>query len=233
MAYTRAQVRDLVRRRCDIENSSQELDSEINQHLNDAAAYVHDFLIGTLGELYETREATLTVAAGATSVTSSFTGVAADIYRPISLRIVFDDISYPLAAFSRADHVQLTQNTSWGPGYLPCYRIIYGAYGSIKFEFSPPPDTTQSVIVTYHGIAPVYTADSDLVWLPYPDLLVVEAAIRMKDKEERDSQRLMAERALIQKRIEDWVGTVDSANPPHTMWAPKGARAIWRRQRLF
>lgn len=236
MVYTLAQIRTLVKRRCDIENSSAQVDSELTQHVNDAAAYVHDFLIATLGEQYAAESTVFTVLANTDSIASpaSPSPFAGLFYRPFALRISFDDIEYPLSTFTVMDHVQTTVAGSWGPGYLPQYRYVQGGLdGSIKIFVSPPPDRDTDLTLHFHPPAPVYTADADEVWLPYPDLLVIEACIRVKDKEERDSSRFMGEREMIKKRIEDWVGSIDQGNPPGTLLAPRGQRASWRRQRLF
>ena len=235
MVYTRADIRTLVKRRCDIENTSAQADAELNQHINDAAKYVHDFLIATLGENYSLESTTVTIAANTDSIATPPTGAFAGlIYRPVSLTISFDDIAYPLSSFSISDHVQTTVAGAWGPGYLPQYRYVQNSFdASLKIYVSPPPDTSTDLTLWFHTPAPSYTSDTDEVWLPYPDLLIMETCIRVKDKEERDSSRFMTERELIKKRIEDWVGTIDRGNPPGTLWAPSGRRSIWRRQRLF
>lgn len=235
MVYTLADIRTAVLQRCDIENSSAQTTAEINRHINDASRYVHDFLIATMGEEYDNQSTTITITANTSSTSTPATGAFAGlIYRPISLTISFDDIVYPLSRYSIMDHVQSTLPASYGPGYLPQYRYIQNAQdASLIIQVSPPPDVDTDLTLHFHPRAPVYVDDTDEVWLPYPDLLIIEACIRVKMKEERDASLFLGEREAIKKRIEDWVGTIDRGNPPGTLYAPRGARASWRRQRLF
>lgn len=225
MAYTVAQVKTLIRRRCDIENSTQQLDAELLQHINDAAAYVHDFLIATWGSSYSVTSGSISTVAG----TSSYSLAAlTDFYLPFAVKATIDNFEYPLASFSLVDSVTRTQAESWGAGYLPRYALAINANGSRNLIFDPAPDTVVSVAILYHPVAPTYTLDADVINLPFIDLLVMEACIRVKDKEERDAARFMTERQLIQKRIEDWVGSLDMGEPKMTLRAKKGGRSYWK-----
>jgi hypothetical protein len=133
------------------------------------------------------------------------------------------------------DAVTRTQSESWGPGYLPRYNISVNPTGSAFIIFDPLPDAVVPITVFYHQTAPVYTLSTDVVNMPFVDLLVMEACIRVKDKEERDATRFMQERQLIQKRIEDWIGTRDMGEPKMTLRAKAGGRSFWRlsQGRLF
>jgi hypothetical protein len=246
MAYTRAQIRDLIRQRCDLENTTAQTDTEINMLINDSARYVHDFLIGAYGERYAMTAYPLTTVAGVSlyAIGSRVIPVAADkFYRPIALKLRIDGISYPLTSYETAGSTTMADlsgagtSMSWGLGSLPRYNLSIVEDDYWYLYFDPAPDTVHTVEIFYHPTAPQYTADSGsggVVYLPHTDLLVVEAAIRMKTKEERDASSLKEERALIQKRIEDWTSPVDTANPMQTLRASnRSSRAIWRRERMF
>ena len=231
MAYTRAQIRTLIQQRCDIENTTAQVTSELNNHINDAAAYTHDFLIGTLGERYAVGTDGFLTTAGVSEYNLSSS--TADFYRLLGFRLAFDDESFPLDAYSDLDSVLRTSATSWGIGYLPRYRLQQGADGVYKVTFDPPPDAIHTVTVRYHTTPPTYTSDSDTVAIPYPDLLIAEACMRVKLKEERDGSAFERERAMIQKRIEDWVGSLDSSNVSQTLVIPRRRYHTARRGRLF
>ncbi len=246
MAYTRAQVRDLVRQRCDLENTTAQVDTELNSHINDAAKYVHDFLISAYGEQYAVFDDIFSTIAGVSEYgvgEISSPAIAATFYRPVAFKLRVDGISYPLGSYDLAGATSYANSSgagtsvAWGSGYLPRYHISQNASDLWVLRFDPPPDTVHTVEVYYHPTAPQYTADSGaggVVQLPHVDLLIVEAAIRVKTKEERDASSLKEERALIQKRIEDWTSPIDLANPPQTVRAPNHfGRAIWRRERVF
>ncbi len=224
MAYTIAQLTTLIRRRCDIENSTQQVDAEILQHINDAAAYVHDFLISVWGENYAVAFGSLSTVAGTSTYSlASLT----DFYLPFAVKVTVDNFSYPIGSFSLIRTVTRSQSESWGPGYLPRYSIIVDSDGTSNIIFDPAPDAVVPVTIAYNKSAPTYIS-SDTVDIPFPDLLVMEACIRVKDKEERDATRFMQERILIQKRIEDWIGTRDMGEPKMTLRAKKGGRSFWR-----
>jgi hypothetical protein len=219
MAYTRLQVRDKVKQKCNIENTTAQTNSEINDHINEAAAYVHDFLIGVWGEQYARSDATFNTSA---NTASYLLGISVpDFYKPVRVSLVIDDISYPLERYSEKDNVNSILAESWGPWNLPRYTIILGSDSSYGILFTPTPDATNRIDLVYHTTPPVYTADTDSVSIPHADLLIMQAAINVKFKDERAVAELVAERALIQKRIEDWVGSVDNANVDRTLIIPQ------------
>jgi len=227
MAYTRAQVRDLIRQRCAIENTTAQVDAELNNHINDATSYSHDFLIATLGEGYSNSSIQIVTIAGV----NSYSVIASDFYRPIGVRLLYDDLSVPLSRMNLSDRVVQTTAESWGPGSLPHYAVIMQNDGTFSVSFDPPPDTQHVTQLDYHPVAPTYSSDSAVVALPHPDLLITEACIRVKVKEERDASFFLSEREAIQRRIESWVGTIDMGEPERTRVPRRGWRS--RRDRLF
>jgi hypothetical protein len=235
MTYTRGQVRDLIRQRCDMERTTVQVNAELNNHINDAAAVSHDFLIATYGANYAAASDTVPTVVGvaAYELNPNSSPPIADFYRPISFRLVYDDESWPLEAYSAIDRVTRTAGTSWGVGALPRYMVTQSAAGVYSVEFDPPPDAVTNVVVKYHTTAPVYTSDADVVGIPHPDLLIMEACIRVQDKAKRDNSRFMQERDAIQRRIESWVGTIDTSTPPQTLRIPRTRRFGGRGRRLF
>jgi hypothetical protein len=231
MAYTLGQLVTLVRQRCDLENTTAQQDAEIKNHLNDAVSVVHDYLIATLKERYAVKSAIFNTVAG--SRTYSLTASIPDIYRPVAVRVPFDNLSLPLDSFNPIDRIKVSTGLSWGPGALPRYAWVQNPDSTWVIEFDPPPDTIVTITLQYHPTAPTFTGNSTPVTIPYPDLVVVEAALRMKDKEDRDPQRLMAERELIKKRIEDWVGSLDMGATTMQTMRVRRQLSLGRRDRAF
>lgn len=230
MAYTRAQVRDLVRQRCDLENTTAQQDTELNNHINDAVVYVHDFLIATLGSRYGAKIANLTATANFDEVSLS---AVTDYYSLISLKLVFDDLRLPLSTYNLETDITTSTARAWGPGDLPRYSVQISPSSDPIIRIDPKPASNQTLQLTYHITAPVYTDDGNTVAIPFVDLLVMEACIRVKDKEERDASRFMQERELIKKRIEDWAAQ-DRMTPPVTQYMPRAGHTPWRpRGRIF
>lgn len=227
MSYTRTQVRGLIRQRCGIENTTAQVDSEINDHINDATAYAHDFYIGTYGDKYAIENTSVTTSSG----TSSYTIAAADFYQPVAVMLVYEDEWLPLYPLGRAGRGRQTTAQPWGPGLTPQYSITRQLDGTYDILFDPPPDAAETIKIDYHPVAPTYTSDSDSVTIPHVDLVVVEACRRVKDKEDRDPSTFIAERDAIQKRIEDWVGSIDDGIPDRTQVPMRRPRRL--RDRLF
>ncbi len=242
MAYTRAQVRDKIRQQCDLENVTTQTDTELNEHINDAASDVHAFLIATLGARYAYAASTMSTIAGQSLYvlgTGSSPLIADDFHRLIAVKLRVDGISYPLGSFEIEDTATYGgaagtgTGHSWGPGNMPRYAIEQQRDGSFRLLFEPPPDAINTVEIIYHPGPPTWISDALEVGIPWLELLIVEACIRVKRKEERDASNFERERAIIQKRVEDWASPVDRANPPRTIRAPGRFSPLWRRGRWF
>lgn len=216
--YTRAQFRTLIRQRTHTEESDSIGNDEINNHINDSASYTHDFLIQTLGANYGLDSDTLTTVAGTSDY--ALTSLTPAFYRPVRAEIDFDGLKYPLGSFSPVDAIHTSTGTSWSPGCLPrvCYFISSGSEPIVTFD--PTPDSAVDVTFLYHVVAPTFNSDSDDIDIPYPDLVLAQACHRVKQHEERDNP-FAQECAMIEKRIKDWVGTVDKGNPKGTLRAKR------------
>lgn len=218
MAYTREQFRNLIRQRTHTEESDAISDEEINNHINDAALYDHDFLIQTLGSSYAMSVDDITTTAGVSVY--ALNGLTPAFYRPFSARLAFDGLTYSLGAWSPVDEVIYTTGLSWGPGSLPRvhYNLAVDSVPAVSFNIAP--DSAVTVTFLYHRTAPEYTLDTDTIDIPYPDLVLAQACHRVKQHEERDNPFLQ-ECAMIEKRIQDWVGTMDKGNPKGTLRAKR------------
>lgn len=229
--YQRVDLKRIIRQRTDLENTTFETDVELNGHINDAAAALHDLLISCAGSSYAVDSSSFNTSPSTTTYSLASNP---DILQLVRVSTPFDDLDYPISRYEKEGIISKTVKTSWGPGYLPRYNARKGIDGYWEIEFEPPPDKVTPVNLLYHVQPPEYTTDADYVRIPFADYIVVEACLRIKDKEDRDTLRLERERAAIQKRIEDWGATFDQANPPRTVDAPsRYSRAIWRRERVF
>lgn len=232
MVYSRAQMKEIIRQRCDLSITTFETDGELEIHINDSAAALHDLLISAADGSYAIERAAFATTVG----TAIYTIAASNFYRLVRIGIDLDGYEYPLATFEESDVVIRSAGLGygWGPGCLPRYELSLSSDSVWRIRFDPPPDLVTNINLVYHTQPPTYTDDSDSILIPYADYIVVEACLRIKDKEDRDTQRLERERAMIQKRIEDWGATFDRANPHRTIDAPQPWRtADWRSGRLF
>lgn len=227
MVYQRVNVKQIIRQRCDLENTTFETDVELDRLINDCASVLHDLLISCGGSNYAIETNSIVTTAGVANYTVSALALGVPpanrivgFYIPVRVSVKYDSIDYPLSRFEREGIIMNGASSSWGPGFLPRYSLDLGSDSLWRITFDPAPDSAVNVYFTYHTTPPEYGTDADLVVIPFLDYLIVEACIRVKDKEDRDTLRLERERAAIQKRIEDWGAKFDQANPARTIEAP-------------
>lgn len=228
--YDRSTVKQIIRARCDLESTTFESETSLEIHINDAAAVLHDLLIAAAGSNYAVERASFNTQAGS----PVYTIPDSNFYKLIRMEYAIDGLAYPLSPFEEEDAILDTNGNAWGPGWLPRYQLSLNASSQWRIRFDPTPASVYAVNLIYHTKPPEYLTDQDSVSIPFADYLVVEACIRIKDKEDRDTARLERERAMIQKRIEDWGATFDRANPHQTIDVTATyRRGLWRRDRAF
>lgn len=218
MAYTVAQLREKIRQRCDLENTTDQVDAEILGHINDAASKVHDLLVSQMQSGYGAASKSFSTVAGTAAYDLSAAPISLTNFgRAIRVSARFDDRDVPLPRMPVPGAVLSTSSGSWSAWALPRYQVYWPTGVSQPWlEFDPPPDSVRTVTVRYQTKAPTYTADANPVLFPCDaavDYVVVEAALRMKDKGDRDAVRLERERLEIEDRIRGWVESFDDANP--------------------
>ncbi len=236
MPITREELRNLIHQRCDIENSGFETDAETNHHINFAVSVVHDYLITTFENSYAVKSILITTVAG----TSGY-DLGSDFHRPISISMEIDGFYVPLNRFEDADVILVSTPESWGIGNMPEYTLVDTSFSTATYnnwgiQFNPPPDSVKNVLVKYHQTAPEFDNDTDEIFYQRNviDLIIIEACLRIKDKEEREVTRLMQERSKIEERIKDWASPIDRLNPHGTIDIYNRTGWFdWRHKRLF
>lgn len=228
MAYTVAQVMDLIRKRCTLENTTHQVNTEILSHINEAARQAHDFYIATFGEHYDVLSVTLPTVAGQGGYDIPVNPVSGtlDFLYLSNVKLLHDSEYWPLEPFSNYDQILQTQSMPWAATDRPKYLYRKSSTGH-TIIFDPPPDSVYQVRIEYHPEAPVY-AEGDTINLPYPELLITIACILVKLKERQDGSFFVAERQMIEKRIEDRVSSLDTGAPARTLRAG-GRRSTSRR----
>ena len=209
MTVTLSQLRTQSRQRADMENSEFVTDSELNTYINSSIAELHDLLIAA----YDSDYSVSTVSFNTASGTSSYAlpngtnySAAAELYklRGVDIRRNNDDW-LTLETFNFNE-----RNRTGEGGIYMRYRMV-GA----NLVLSPDPDGTYEVKLWYIPVATKLTLDADTLrdLNQYSEYVVVDAAIKMLQKEESDVSVLMAQKAALSQRITDMAQNRDAGRP--------------------
>jgi hypothetical protein len=211
---TYEQVAELVRQRLDLENSTFVVDGtvatgELYNHIYLAAEQHYQNLASLRDHLFST---TTTVATVAGTAAYSLSSVLSKL---IAVRLVVGDYRYPLRPYDAA-WITTSRNQSWGTGIMPRYQLRSVKAGNDfqhELIFDPPPAGVYSLQVEYVPDFAKPAANSLPLPLPFPEWVVLDTAIRLAAKEERDASDLVRERELLTQRIEASWGPADQNWP--------------------
>lgn len=193
---TRAILRARTRQRADVENDPHVSDPEVNDLVQEAVPRVWDILVGAAPPDYYSKEAAVTGVAG--QIVYPLSDIAADFYK---LRRV------------------------WIDGGNGKRREVTIARDDVR-DMMQPPAGGEAVIVRYIPCAPLFDDDDSTFdgingW---EELIVLEAAIDIVVKQERDPSALMAKRARDEERIRS-MATRDVGSPQTIRRTAKGMRS--------
>jgi hypothetical protein len=204
---TLAELKTRSRQRADMERSEFVSDSELTSYINASLAELHDLLIAAYNEEYVMGEYLWT----ATSAIEY--DLPADFYklRGVDLR----QGSGQWATVKRFNFNKRNEQQNaftWNMLGLPYmeYRLV----GS-KIRFNRTPQDSTEFRIFYYPKCPTLTLDTD----SYDDVngfaeyVVVDAAIKMLQKEESDVQVLMAQKMALKQRLEAMAQNRDANEP--------------------
>ena len=198
MAYTRVQLRDLVRQRLGWPAADTfVVDSELNNYLNDALVELHSLLATVYrpGQ-WGTTKAGLVVLAGAAS---GLLGTFTDFGRLLKVELLYNQQYVPLDPSDRTVEITNTQSLTWTPYNVRYQLSVDGANTALLFTRPTPADIT--VYVTYLRAAPVLSADGNSSWMDWDEYLILDAMIKAREKEEDNTSSLVAQKNALQARI--------------------------------
>lgn len=188
-------------------NSTFISDTELTSYINYSVAELYDLLVGAYGSDYYVTSTTFSVTSG----TDAY-ALPTDFYKLRGVDIQINGGEYlTLQPFNFNE--RNTQNgVGWNFLLDPTFR--YQIVGS-NLKFTPIPVGTYTVKLWYIPTATKLVADGDTFadlnqWSEY---VIVDAAIKMLQKEESDVSVLMAQKADLRKRIENMAQNRDAANP--------------------
>jgi len=196
MSITLAQLKSQARDRADMANSQFVSDSELVNYINGSIAELHDLLIAAYDNEYFITEYTFSTVSG----TDSY-ALPADFYklRGIDSRVGADQwfTLQPFNFNERNSKNELLSYLAYGNNFR--YRIM----GS-DLVFSPVPQGVYNIKLWYIPVATKLSSDSDTLndLNQFSEYVIVDAAIKMANKEEADVSVLAAQKAELKRRIE-------------------------------
>lgn len=206
-SYTLSTLRTAILRRVDHENTGYFGTEELNLLINDSIQRHHDLMISVLGQEYALAELVETVEAGEIDHV-----LPDDFYKPVAI-YAYTDIGWvPMLRFEFQD--RLLQLTPMLPDWMPRLHLMGLSTGTRQLKIDPPASVQFLVKHVYHVTAPVLDDDADELIIPYPELLILDVAVKCMHRQRKDAAELIAERLALRTDIESMHSPEDRANPP-------------------
>lgn len=233
MAYTRAQLRALIRQRLGWPAADTFIDdSQLNNHINDALAELYSLLATVYrpGQWGVTQQA-MTVLAGTYIGNLDAFG---DFGRLLKVSLPYANQYIPLQPGDRTVDVLNLNPTTWTPWNVRYYLSLADPINEI--HFSRPAATDTSVVVYYLRAAPMLAADGNTSWLGWDEYVVLDVMIKCRKAEEADASDLISDKAALQQRIRMQAEPLDMGRAATVQdarvldWSGRdGEREWWRR----
>lgn len=216
---TLAQLRTLARQEADMVNTQFITDAELNTYINQSYFELYDLLVQKYGDDYFAN--TVEFSTDGTNYLYALPNgtnysAAAAFYKLLGVDLNLapgnDDSWVTIRRFNMSD-----RNRYSVPNFQSFYGVTnlrYRLNGS-NIWFTPIPTSGQTMRIWYVPRLTTLSADGDTAdgisgWTEY---IVVDAAIKMKDKEESDVSVLGARKQMLIQRIEAAAENRDAAMP--------------------
>lgn len=212
MSITLAELKTRSRERADMTDSEFVTDSELVSYINASVAELHDILIQAYGEEYRIKDVTFSTVSGQADYDLSTVVTDNDFYklRGIDAQLNGDDF-FTLQPFNFNERNRFQNFGTWD--YLGITNIRYRLLGN-NIRLSPVPDNAVTVKLWYIPVATIMTDDADTLddLNQFAEYVIVDAAIKMLNKEESDVSVLMAQKTALKRRIEEAANNRDAGS---------------------
>jgi len=198
MTVTLASLRTQARQRADMENSNFVTDSELNQYINSSIAELHDLFLSQPDSDYNVMQYTFSIVDNQDQY-----DLPADFYKLRGVDLALNQGAStryltlkPFNFNERNRNSDLPFNFIWGPALR--YRLVGN-----KIVFTPIPSGSYSIQLWYVPLAQTLSADGDILndLNAFSEYVVVDAAIKMRLKEESDVTILEKMKSDMRARI--------------------------------
>jgi hypothetical protein len=209
MTITLAEMKLQARQRADMESSEFIGEAELTAYINNSIAELYDILTDAYGSEYFVESVTGSI----TAETASY-ALPTDFYELKAVDIRLDNQDWVnVQRFNFNERNRATDFSSWDLSAL-C-NIRYRIMGN-NLLFTPIPDTSAEYQLWYVPVFEKLTDDSDTFdeQNAYSEYVIVDAAIKMLQKQEDDVSVLMAQKQALEKRIRDKSQARDAGSAP-------------------
>jgi hypothetical protein len=208
MTITLAELRLQARQRADMENSKLVSDSELNSYINNSIAELHDILCEAYSSDYYVKTNTFFVTTGVDSY-----ALPSDFYilKGVDLRIDNQDF-ITVKPFNFNERNRYSELGAWDLAGVT--NVRYRIIGN-NIVFNPIPDRNAEIKLWYVPVATRLINNSDTLddLNAFSEYVIVDAAIKMMQKEESDVSVLLTQKQLLEKRIRDRAQIRDAGSP--------------------
>lgn len=208
MTITLAELRLQSRQRADMENSKLVSDSELASYINNSIAELHDILCEAYSSDYYVKTLSFNVVSGQDSY-----ALPADFYilKGVDLRIDNQDF-ISVKPFNFNERNRYSELGVWDLAGVT--NVRYRMIGN-NIVFNPVPDRNVEIKLWYVPLATKLVNDTDTLddLNAFSEYVIVDAAIKMMQKEESDVSVLLAQKQALEQRIRDRAQIRDAGSP--------------------
>jgi len=201
-------LRTQSRQRADMENTTFVSDTELNGYINASASELYDLLIGVY-EDYKITSQSVSIVAN----TDTYS-LPNDFYKLRGVDLVLDSLgnAVTLKPFNFQERNSYLFTPTWNVVGLSYLR--YHLQGD-SIRFVPVPSSSQTLKLWYIPSITTLSADGDTLdgVNGFEEYVVIDAAIKMRIKEETDTSELERQKALMMNRINSMAVNRDAGSP--------------------
>ena len=213
MAITLAELKKRVRERTDKLDSEFITEDELTYYINAALASLHDILVQSYGEDYYVKDVEWTASNGVQRYNLSDIVTDNDFYKLRGLDAQLNGSEFfTLQQFNFNERNRFQNFGIWD--YLGITNVRFRLVGDEIF-LTPPPDQNTLMRLWYIPKSTTLTLDTDSIndINFYTDFVIVDAGIRVLDKEESDVSVLAAQRQILEQRITEAAKNRNASDP--------------------
>ena len=208
MAITLAEIRLQTRQRADMENSNFVQDSELNNFINNSIAELYDIIVEAYASEYYVVSTESPVLQNEDEI-----NLPDDFYVMKGVDIKIDNQDFiSLRPFNFNERNRYSELGVWDLAGIT--NVRYRILGN-KLRFTPRPDRNATVRLWYVPLPTTLVNDTDTFddINSFAEYVIVDAAIKMMQKEESDVSVLLAQKVALEKRIRDRAKVRDASSP--------------------
>lgn len=208
MSKTLLQLRTQSRERADMTNSTFISDSELNSYINSSISELHDIMIQSYGSDYFIDTYEFSTVSG----TAEY-ALPSDFYklRGVDIKLNGQDW-FAIKPFNFNERNRFEGFGAWS--LLGIANVRYRLIGN-NIRFTPEPTGVVDVKLWYIPLPTELSSDSDTFdqYNGYQEYIIVDAAIKMLQKEDSDVSVLLTQKTALKRRIEEASQNRDAGSP--------------------